>query len=112
MGRPPASALYQNRIKTLSETAIGVVCRAKSRFPRLLERLRKRETEWTVWNGTSRAQGRCATRLRYAPTDAAVSIISSGREFRVRVVVCPIYFSTGAPLACHSDIEPSYMLTS
>src|SRR5262245_45417216 len=56
---PPAFQLYQNRIKTLSETAIGVVRRAKSRFPRLLERLRKRETEWTVWKGTSRAQGRC-----------------------------------------------------
>jgi len=50
-------SLYQNRIKTLSETTVGVVRRAKSRFPRLLERLRKRETEWTVWNRTSRAQG-------------------------------------------------------
>jgi hypothetical protein len=48
-------------IKTLSETTIGVIRRAKSRFPKLLERLRKRETEWTVWKGTSRAQGRCAT---------------------------------------------------
>ena len=53
----PAFPLYQNRIRTLSETAIGVVRRAKSRFPRLLERLRKHETEWTVWKRTSRAQG-------------------------------------------------------
>jgi hypothetical protein len=56
-GTPPFLAVskpYQNPI----ETAIGVVRRAKSRFPRLLERLRKRETEWTVWKGTSRAQGR------------------------------------------------------
>jgi hypothetical protein len=51
---------YQNRIKSLSETTIGVVRRAKSRFPRLLERLKKRETEWTVWKGVSRAQGRRA----------------------------------------------------
>ena len=28
--------------------------------PRLLERLRKRETEWTDWKEASRAQGRCA----------------------------------------------------
>jgi hypothetical protein len=40
-GGAPASQLYQNRIKTLSKTAIGVVRRAKSRFPWLLERLRK-----------------------------------------------------------------------
>jgi hypothetical protein len=71
LSRAPAFPLYQNRIKTLSETTIGVVARAKSRFPRLLERLRKRETEWTDWEETSRAQGRCATRLRYAPTCAA-----------------------------------------
>src|SRR5215469_1602153 len=61
-GRAPAYQLYQNRIKTLSETAIGVVRQAKSRFPRLLERLRKRDTEWTVWKGTSRTKGRCARR--------------------------------------------------
>lgn len=54
--RAPAFPLYQNRIKTLSETSIRVVCRAKSRFPRLLERLRKRETEWTDWKVVSRAQ--------------------------------------------------------
>ena len=53
-------------IKTVSETRIRVVCRAKSRFPRLLERLRKRETEWTDWKEASRAQGRCAMRPRYA----------------------------------------------
>jgi hypothetical protein len=58
--RAPASQLYQNPIKTLSEAAIGVVRRAKSRFPRLLERLRKCETEWTVWKGASRAQGSCS----------------------------------------------------
>ena len=31
-------------------------------------KLRKRETGSMVWKETSRAQGRCATRLRYAPT--------------------------------------------
>jgi hypothetical protein len=50
---------YQNRLTTLAETVIGVVPRAKSRFPRLLEKLRRRETEWTVWQGTPRAQGGC-----------------------------------------------------
>ena len=73
---PPAFRPYQNCIKRPSETGIGVVRRAKSRFPRLLERLRKRETEWTVWKGTSRAQGRCATRLRYAPTDDSSLILN------------------------------------
>jgi len=42
---PPAFLPYQNRIKNPSERAFGVVRRAKSRFPRLLERLKKRETE-------------------------------------------------------------------
>jgi hypothetical protein len=46
-------------IKTLSETAIWIVGRAKSRFPRLSEGLRTRGTEWTAWTETSRAQGRC-----------------------------------------------------
>src|ERR1700722_17947019 len=53
--------LLFDRIKTVikspSETTVR---RAKSRFRSLLESLRKRKTEWTVWKGTSRAQGRCA----------------------------------------------------
>src|SRR6185437_13421299 len=68
-----------------SETRVRVVCRAKSRFPRLLERLRKRETEWSDWKEASRAQGRCATRLRYAPTSEALLILnhfSSDQPFR------------------------------
>jgi hypothetical protein len=71
----PAFTAYQNRIKSLSNMTIGVVRRAKSRFPRLLERLKKLETEWKVWKEASRAQGRCATRLRYAPTFAGLFIL-------------------------------------
>lgn len=40
------------------KTSVRVVCRARSRFPRFLERLRKPETEWTDWKEASRAQGR------------------------------------------------------
>lgn len=46
---------------------LGVLRRAKSRFPRLLERLRKRETEWKVWKGISRAQGRSSIKLHSLP---------------------------------------------
>lgn len=53
-----AAFAYQNRTKTLSETVIEVVRRAKSRFPKLLESLRKRTTEWNFWKEISRAQGR------------------------------------------------------
>jgi hypothetical protein len=53
------------RIKTVSKahlkTTIGVVRRPKSRFPRLLERLKKRETEWSLQKGVPRFRGRCAT---------------------------------------------------
>lgn len=58
IGRANAFPLYQNHMKTLSETSDGAIRRAKSRFPRLLERLRKRETVRTVWQGTLGAQGR------------------------------------------------------
>jgi len=68
LGSSPAFPPYQNRIKTPSVAALWVVRRAKSRFPKLLERQRKPEKEWITWKGISRAQGRCATRLRYAPT--------------------------------------------
>jgi hypothetical protein len=74
-GRAPASFLYQNRIKILSETAIAVICRAKSRFPKPMKRLKNSETEWKPWKGRRRAQGRCATRLRYAPTFAGPFIL-------------------------------------
>ena len=47
----PAFSPYQNRIKNLSETSAEFVRRAKSRFPRLLERLRNDETEWSFWKG-------------------------------------------------------------
>src|SRR5579864_9657010 len=57
-GIPPVFRPYQNRIKSPSETTIGVVRRAKSRFPQVIGKTEK--TEWTGWKGTSRAQGRRA----------------------------------------------------
>jgi hypothetical protein len=82
-GGPPALRPYQNRIKTLSERAIGVVRRAKSRFPRLLERLRKREMEWKVWKETSRAQGRGVTRAQTAALGSLCYIVA-GTSFGER----------------------------
>jgi len=41
---------------------------SESRFPKLLKTLKVDETDWGRWKGSVFAQGRCATRLRYAPT--------------------------------------------
>ena len=60
MQRSSSQAVLKPYKNHIYERASAIVCRVKSRFPRLLERLRKRETEWTVWKGTSRAQGRLA----------------------------------------------------
>jgi hypothetical protein len=40
-----------------SERAVRVVRLVKSRLPRLLERRKKRETEWMVWKEVSHAEG-------------------------------------------------------
>jgi hypothetical protein len=42
---------------------------SESRFPKLLNVKENRKKEWKDWKSGSRAQGRCATRLRYAPTE-------------------------------------------
>src|SRR5579864_3582333 len=41
---------------------------SESRFPKLLKVKENRKRKWKEWNSRPRAQGRCATRLRYAPT--------------------------------------------
>src|ERR1700730_14385702 len=61
---PTVAKLYQNPTRchdwgcSLSE----------SRFPKLLKTLKDDETRESRWKGKFFAQGRCATRLRYAPT--------------------------------------------
>src|ERR1700691_883856 len=45
---------------------------AKSRFPDLLETLVVRSNRWSGWSRVACAQGRRATRLRYAPTYIAL----------------------------------------
>ena len=86
----PALRLSQNCSKTSSVEATWVDCRAKSRFPKLLERLKKDETDWSNWKGLSRAQGRCATRLRYAPTIPALLILKHFRTKRPSFITVPI----------------------
>jgi hypothetical protein len=49
--------LSQNCINTPSEEATWVSCRAKSRFPKLLETLEIGETRWKPWTGFVCAQG-------------------------------------------------------
>ena len=75
----PAFRLYQNLIKNSSESAIGVGRRAKSRFPKLLERMRKRETEWTVWKVTSALKARAP---RLLPINALAIENPHGRSSR------------------------------
>ena len=41
---------------------------SESRFPKLLKVQENRKKLWKDWKSGSRAQGRCATGLRYAPT--------------------------------------------
>ena len=60
------SACFSAVSKLYLKQALGLP--VGRRADSLLERLRKRETEWKAWKGASRAQGRCATRL---PGEAA-----------------------------------------
>ena len=41
---------------------------SESRFPKLLKVKENRKKKWKEWKSEAGAQGRCATRLRYAPT--------------------------------------------
>jgi hypothetical protein len=50
-------ALYQNLVKTLSETDVGVLRRAKSRFPRLLEKAKKTRNGMDGLEGSFTRQG-------------------------------------------------------
>ena len=57
-GTPMLFRLSQNCTITPSVEAAWVDCRAKSRFPKLLERLKKNETGESNWKELPRAQGR------------------------------------------------------
>ena len=77
---PPGRHLLFDCIKTLSETAIGVVRRAKSRFPRLLERLRKRETDGRFEGNFTRPRQMRRTQLAHKRSEARIeSMVLSGR---------------------------------
>ena len=66
------SRLSQNPIVL---SAKGLVRLSESRFPKLSEVRKNRKRLWKDWKTGSRAQGRCATRLRYSPTFAALLIL-------------------------------------
>jgi hypothetical protein len=59
---------WQNRDKTVPVEPTWVAFERKSRFPKLLKNLKVEINERKLWSGLLCAQGRCATRLRYAPT--------------------------------------------
>ena len=57
---------------------------SESRFPKLLKVKENRKKRWKDWKSGSRAQGRCATRLRYAPTFCALLTLNHFLNFRYR----------------------------
>ena len=63
-----SSLLSQNCPKTRNVDLLGVIASSESRCPKLLKTLKTDDAGWSRWNGRFYAQGRCATRLRYAPT--------------------------------------------
>ncbi len=48
---------------------------SEKQIPQIVEMLRSAENRKKLWKPSGCAQGRCATRLRYAPTSAASLIL-------------------------------------
>jgi len=67
---------------------------AKSRFPDLLETLVVRRKGWSGWSRGLCAQGRRATRLRYAPTWSALLIL---KHFPTLLLLRSLTFSSTVP---------------
>jgi hypothetical protein len=79
-----AGALYRARTVHLWTTLRpqGLALNAKQ-IPRFVGNNGNAARKWNVWNELSCDQGRCATRLRYAPTRRAAFILKHFPIFRL-----------------------------
>ena len=88
-GRSDAAPTSSHRGITVSKLfslePLGLASSEKQ-IPQIVETNRSAENSEKLWKPPGCAQGRCATRLRYAPTFCALLILDHFRNFRYSVL--------------------------